>query len=40
MIEAFRKSNAVASLLLVQPTASFDIVNAGDDGMVSGSLRA
>jgi glucose-1-phosphate cytidylyltransferase len=26
MIEAFRRSEAIASLLLVQPTASFDIV--------------
>jgi glucose-1-phosphate cytidylyltransferase len=35
MVEAFRQSNAVASLLLVQPTASFDIVNAGPGGMVT-----
>ena len=34
MLETFRQSNAVASLLLVQPTASFDIVNAGPEGMV------
>jgi glucose-1-phosphate cytidylyltransferase len=34
MIETFRQSDAVASLLLVQPTASFDIVNAGTDGLV------
>ena len=34
MLEAFRQSNAVASLLLVQPTASFDLVNAGPEGMV------
>jgi glucose-1-phosphate cytidylyltransferase len=27
MLETFERSNAVASLLLVQPTASFDIVN-------------
>ena len=32
MLETFRKSNAVASLLLVQPTASFDIVHAGPGG--------
>ena len=35
MLETFRRSNAVASLLLVQPTASFDIVNAGPEGMVT-----
>jgi glucose-1-phosphate cytidylyltransferase len=35
MLDAFRQSNAVASLLLVQPTASFDIVNASE-GMVTG----
>jgi glucose-1-phosphate cytidylyltransferase len=34
MVETFRQSNAVASLLIVQPTASFDIVNAGTDGLV------
>jgi glucose-1-phosphate cytidylyltransferase len=34
MLETFQQSNAVASLLLVQPTASFDIVNAGPEGMV------
>ena len=34
MVETFQRSNAVASLLLVQPTASFDIVNAGPGGMV------
>jgi len=31
---AFRQSSAVASLLLVQPTASFDVVNAGPGGTV------
>jgi glucose-1-phosphate cytidylyltransferase len=36
MIEAFRHSNAVASLLLVQPTASFDIVHVGPEGAVAG----
>jgi glucose-1-phosphate cytidylyltransferase len=35
MIDNFDKSGAVASLLLVQPTASFDIVNAGPDGVVT-----
>ena len=34
MLERFEDSNAIASLLLVQPTASFDIVNAGPDGCV------
>ena len=37
----FRQSSAVASLLLVQPTASFDVVNAGPGGTVRdiGPLR-
>ncbi|MFY9728323.1 MAG: sugar phosphate nucleotidyltransferase [Bryobacteraceae bacterium] len=35
MIDAFRRSNAVASLLLVQPTASFDIVQVGQGGTVA-----
>jgi glucose-1-phosphate cytidylyltransferase len=35
MIEAFEKSNAIASLVLVQPTASFDIVSTGPAGMVA-----
>jgi glucose-1-phosphate cytidylyltransferase len=35
MLEAFRQSHAVASLLLVQPTASFDIVNVGSAGIVT-----
>jgi len=35
MLEAFRQNNAIASLLLVQPTASFDIVSAEPNGMVS-----
>jgi glucose-1-phosphate cytidylyltransferase len=35
MLETFRQSNAVGSLLLVQPTASFDIVNTGPAGMVT-----
>lgn len=36
LINAFTKSKATASLLLVQPTASFDIVTAAPDGKVSG----
>ena len=35
MLETFRQSDAVASLLLVQPTASFDIVASGSEGMVT-----
>src|ERR1035438_4221618 len=35
MLEKFRQSDAIASLLLVQPTASFDIVSAGDEGLVT-----
>jgi len=35
MIDEFRRSNAVGSLLLVQPTASFDIVRAAPDGNVA-----
>src|SRR3984893_11809416 len=34
MIEEFRKSDAVGSLLLVQPTASFDIVELTSEGKV------
>jgi glucose-1-phosphate cytidylyltransferase len=34
MLEAFRQSQAVASLLLVQPTASFDLVSTGPGGVV------
>jgi glucose-1-phosphate cytidylyltransferase len=34
MIDVFRKSNAVGSLLLVQPTSSFDIVAVGEEGQV------
>ncbi len=30
MLESFQRSNTVASLLLVQPTASFDIVNTNE----------
>lgn len=36
MIHSFRLTNAVASLLLVQPTASFDIVRVGPGGAVVG----
>jgi glucose-1-phosphate cytidylyltransferase len=35
MIDSFQNSDAVASLLLVQPTASFDIVYTGSEGTVS-----
>jgi glucose-1-phosphate cytidylyltransferase len=34
MIDNFQRSSAVASLLLVQPTASFDIVNVEEGGLV------
>lgn len=34
MLDNFRRSGAIASLLLVQPTASFDIVFSGPDGGV------
>lgn len=34
MLERFQASKAIASLLLVQPTASFDIVTAGPEGWV------
>lgn len=34
MLEVFKRSGAIASLLLVQPTASFDIVKAGSEGLV------
>jgi glucose-1-phosphate cytidylyltransferase len=34
MLDTFRESTAIASLLLVQPTASFDIVYAGSEGLV------
>jgi glucose-1-phosphate cytidylyltransferase len=36
MIETFRNSDALASLLLVQPTASFDIVRVSETGAVAG----
>lgn len=34
MLNTFTESNAIASVLLVQPTGSFDIVYAGSEGMV------
>ncbi|HEY2472004.1 MAG TPA: sugar phosphate nucleotidyltransferase [Terracidiphilus sp.] len=33
-MDAFEKSKAIASLLLVQPTASFDLVETSKDGVV------
>jgi glucose-1-phosphate cytidylyltransferase len=36
MLEKFQQANAVASLLLVQPTASFDLVDTGPGGHVTG----
>ena len=36
MIETFRQSDAVASMVLVQPTASFDIVTTGAGDRVTG----
>jgi len=36
MIESFHRNNAIASLLLVQPTASFDIVKLSRQGTVKG----
>jgi len=35
LVEVFSQSASIASLLLVQPTASFDIVSASGDGAVS-----
>lgn len=35
MVETFRRSKALASLLLVQPTASFDIVKVEPSGIVA-----
>jgi len=34
MIETFQQSDAIASLLLVKPTASFDVVHAAANGIV------
>jgi glucose-1-phosphate cytidylyltransferase len=34
MIDTFEHTDAIASLLLVQPPGSFDIVHAGAEGMV------
>jgi glucose-1-phosphate cytidylyltransferase len=36
VVERFRRSNAIASLLLVQPTATFDIVHCDRGGSVKG----
>lgn len=36
MIASFERSNSVGSLLLVQPTASFDIVHVTEAGQVAG----
>jgi glucose-1-phosphate cytidylyltransferase len=36
VIDRFQQSDAVASLLLVQPTASFDIVDTGEGSQVNG----
>lgn len=35
MIDQFRRSEAIASLLLVQPTASFDLVHVAPEGTVA-----
>jgi glucose-1-phosphate cytidylyltransferase len=35
MLDTFRQSGAIASMLVVQPTNSFDIVQSGASGMVS-----
>ncbi len=35
MMDAFRRSDAIASLLLVQPTGSLDVVKTGPGGMVT-----
>ena len=35
VLETFRQSGAIASMVLVQPTASFDIVTAGPEGVVT-----
>jgi glucose-1-phosphate cytidylyltransferase len=39
MVDTFRQSNAIASLLLVQPTASFDLVKTDQNGLVQ-EIRA
>jgi len=36
IIETFRESNAIASLLLVQPTGSSDVVHTDPDGTIRG----
>jgi glucose-1-phosphate cytidylyltransferase len=35
MLDTFRESGAIASLLVVQPSASFDVVHAGPGGLVT-----
>jgi glucose-1-phosphate cytidylyltransferase len=35
MVQTFQETNAIASLLLVQPTGSFDIVHTAPDSMVT-----
>jgi glucose-1-phosphate cytidylyltransferase len=35
MVETFQQSTAVASVMLVQPTATFDIIRAGPGGLVT-----
>jgi glucose-1-phosphate cytidylyltransferase len=36
MLDTFRKSNSLAAMIMVQPTASFDTVQADADGTVRG----
>jgi glucose-1-phosphate cytidylyltransferase len=36
MLDSFRKSNSLAAMIMVQPTASFDTVQADPDGTVRG----
>lgn len=38
MVDEFSRSKAVGALLLVQPTASFDIVRTSEEGKVTGVL--
>jgi glucose-1-phosphate cytidylyltransferase len=37
MLETFRQSDAVACMVVVQPTGSFDIVNVGPEGAITGT---
>jgi glucose-1-phosphate cytidylyltransferase len=39
LIETFQRSNAIASLLMVRPTSSFDIVHSDTEGLVR-NIRA